>query len=384
MTRNPQPEIAAEIVAGAQYLGSSVLLAQGAGGNNSVKDLAADTLWIKASGITLSQNSTIDAFVALALCEAKNILRDPALRSLPKQQAHELSVQKFVAAVRSQSGLRPSLETGMHVSLPHRVVVHTHAVYINGLSCMIGGSQIAAAVLPRHDWIPYATPGFDLALAMEKFVHNIRSVPNHASAESPAIILENHGFVSAAASTKEAIAISEKCVAAARDFFGPLDSSCLAEQPPSPDMLALAHQARQKTSTHVFRPGRFALFRSAAHALRGPALHAFVPDDVVYLGPQIWRAASASDAPALLDQLLCRFARFSVLAPDQGMLFAAENEALLDAMEEAALAHVLIALLISRRGVPQPMTAQHISELMEMESEKYRRSIAAKPALESA
>ena len=37
----PGAQIAAEIVAGAQYLGSTVLLTQGAGGNNSVKDFSS-------------------------------------------------------------------------------------------------------------------------------------------------------------------------------------------------------------------------------------------------------------------------------------------------------------------------------------------------------
>jgi hypothetical protein len=69
--------------------------------------------------------------------------------------------------------------------------------------------------------------------------------------------------------------------------------------------------------------------------------------------------------------------------PDKGILFAAESEGLLDAMEEAALAHMLISLLISRKGAPQPMAAEDIQAIVAMESEKYRRAVAARFTLEA-
>lgn len=378
----PGTEVAAEIVAGAQYLGSTILLAQGAGGNNSVKDFPSDTLWIKASGVNLSQNSTTDAFVGLSLLDAEYILRDSALHSLPKHSAHEASVQRFVAAVRSGGGLRPSLETGMHVALPQRAVVHTHSVYINALSCMLGGRE-TVTVLPSHLWISYATPGLDLALAIEDAM-----VVRNRCAESLAIVLENHGFVAAASSSEEAIATSEDCVAAARDFFGPLETGFLAQEPPAQEIADLVERARLLSSgrsacTRLFRAGRFAMFRAHTDLLAGPALQPFVPDDVVYLGPNLWRASSRGHAVRLLDHLVDRCPRFCMVVPGKGMLFAGDSEALLDAMEESTLAHMLIALLISRKGVPAPMSAESINEIVAMESEEYRRGIAARLTVEA-
>ena len=378
----PGTQIASEIIAGAQYLGSTLLLTQGAGGNNSVKDFLSDTLWIKASGINLSQCSGLEAFVGVSLRDVQNTMRDSTLHSVPQHWAHEKSVERFVAAVRSASGLRPSLETGMHAALPQRVVVHTHSVYVNAFSCMMDGKEKAASVLPSHAWLPYATPGFDLAVATEKFVED-RDKPT----EPVAIVLQNHGFVAAAPSSSEAIASSEAFVNAARNFFGAIDPSALDEESPTQEMLDLAERLRRQLSrgTHgvpLLRAGRFSMFRTGIDLLAGPALQPFVPDDVVYLGHRIWRAASTEEAADLANSLVDRYARFSIVVPRRGILFAGDSDALLDAMEESMLAHMLIALLISRKGVPVPLRGESIAALAAMESEKYRRDLAPRLTLD--
>lgn len=370
-------QIASEIIAGAQYLGSTLLLTQGAGGNNSVKDFLSDTLWIKASGINLSQCSGLEAFVGLSLRDVQNTVRDSALHSVPQHRAHEQSIERFVAAVRSTSGLRPSLETGMHAALPQRVVLHTHSVYVNAFSCMMDGKENAASVLPSHAWVPYATPGFDLAVATKRSVEDLPK-----PTEPLAIVLQNHGFVAAASSSNEAIALSEAFVDGARHFFGAIDPASLDPESPAQEMLDLVECLRLQLSgrTHgvpLLRAGRFSIFRSGNDLLKGSALHPFVPDDVVYMGPRIWCASSTEEAARLANSLVDR-ARFAIVVPRRGILFAGESDALLDAMEESMLAHMLIALLISRKGDPVPLHGASIAALAAMESEKYRRDLAAR------
>ena len=368
-------DVAAELIAGARYLGSSVLLTQGAGGNNSVKDFATDSLWIKASGVNLSQTTGTEGFVAIALGGACDVLNDPGLLSMAKDSAHEASVRRFAAAARTRNGLRPSLETGMHAALPQRVVLHSHSVYLNAFACMLGGQQAAAQVLPAHHWLPYARPGFDLAIA-------IKTLAAQVTATKPlAIMLENHGFVVAASSTQETIAISESFVAAAQTFLGAVNSAWLAHQPPTRELLSLIERARRRTSEGpsypcLFRAGRYQWFRAGIEQMAESALLPFVPDDVVYLGQEMWRAPSLDQAMAFLDSSLDSCRCLAMIVPKAGILFAAESEGLLDAMEESALAHLLIASLISHKGVPRPLTPQHIRELVTMESEKYRQQVA--------
>ena len=366
--------IAAELMAGARYLGSTLLLTQGAGGNNSVKDFASDTLWIKASGINLSQTTSCDDFVGLNLSDVQHTFRDSSLRLMPSECAQDLSTRRLADSIRPGGLLRPSLETGMHACLPQNVVLHTHSVYINALGCMLHGKEAAAKILPGHRWVPYATPGFSLAVAVAD-----ETAGEPASAPL-SIVLQNHGFVAAASSSEEAIAASETCVAAARDFFGPLDSACAAIEPPAEEMLDLVEQAGRQRSTNPavpsFRVGRFAVFRSETRVLVDSALFPFVPDDVVYLGTRMWFAPSIHGAAAILHDLCNSSSRFALVVPKTGILFCAESVGLLDAMEESALAHLLIALLISRRGTPSPMTSGSMHQIVSMESEKYRQRIA--------
>jgi rhamnose utilization protein RhaD (predicted bifunctional aldolase and dehydrogenase) len=375
-------DVAAEVVAGARYLGSSVLLTQGAGGNNSVKDFASDSLWIKASGVNLSQTAGTEGFVAIGLSAACEALEDPALRAMTKESAHEASVRRFADAARSRNGLRPSMETGMHAALPQRAVLHTHSVYLNAFACMAGGQQAAAGALPAHRWLPYATPGFDLAIAIKTLAAQL------TAAEPVAIILENHGFVVAASSTQETITISEGFAAAAQAFLGPVNPGWLAHEPPTPEMLRLAEHARGRASkgpsrARLFRAGRYQLSLAAIEQMTDSALLPFVPDDVVYLGEKMWRAPSLDQAMAFLDATLDSCPRLSLIVPKAGILFVAETEALLDAMEQSALAHLLIASLISRKGVPRPLAPEHVLELIAMESEKYRQQVAGGLAREA-
>jgi hypothetical protein len=240
---------------------------------------------------------------------------------------------------------------------------------------MLGGQQAAAQVLPAHRWLPYARPGFDLAIA-------IKTLAAQVTATKPlAIMLENHGFVVAASSTEETIAISESFVAAAQTFWDVVAPAWLAHEPPTPELLNLVERARLRTSQGpsracLFRAGRYRLFRAGIEQMADSVLLPFVPDDVVYLGQKMWHAPSLDQAMAFLDDTLDSCRRLALIVPKAGILFAAESEGLLEAMEESALAHLLIASLMSRKGVPRPLAPQHVRELVTMESEKYRQQVA--------
>src|SRR5215471_12105270 len=94
-------------------VGADIHLVQGAGGNSSVK--LNDVLWVKASGAWLSDAEAKDIFVPVQLSGARAALaagneRMPTAPGLDDQ------------------GLRASIETSLHALMPHRVVLHVHAV----------------------------------------------------------------------------------------------------------------------------------------------------------------------------------------------------------------------------------------------------------------
>jgi rhamnose utilization protein RhaD (predicted bifunctional aldolase and dehydrogenase) len=95
-------------------IGADPLLVQGSGGNVSWKD--GDTLWIKASGTWLAEADKKDIFVPVDLPHLRNAIENDDFSVAPR--------------LREASSLRPSIETLLHALMPHRVVVHLHAIEI--------------------------------------------------------------------------------------------------------------------------------------------------------------------------------------------------------------------------------------------------------------
>jgi rhamnose utilization protein RhaD (predicted bifunctional aldolase and dehydrogenase) len=157
-------------------------LVQGSTGNTSVK--IGRTLWIKASGKWLANAANEDMFVPVPLGDADHFLASSSSACVKHPDS---------------SRLTPSIETAMHLVLPHRIVIHIHSV--NTIAWAV--QQDAPSCLRqrlnglRWCWIPYALSGAPLARAIRA------SLPF-----SPDVfILANHGLVIGAETCREAAAL---------------------------------------------------------------------------------------------------------------------------------------------------------------------------------
>ena len=146
-------------------LGRDPLLVQAASGNTSIK--LRGELWIKASGKWLADAGWDEIFVPVN----RNTL----------EPVH--------------GKLTPSIETAMHVALPHPVVIHVHSV--NAIAWAVredGRAKVGErlAGLPWA-WIPYVQSGQPLAREIQRARH--QCAPNEAP---DVFVLANHGLVVAA------------------------------------------------------------------------------------------------------------------------------------------------------------------------------------------
>jgi rhamnose utilization protein RhaD (predicted bifunctional aldolase and dehydrogenase) len=151
-------------------VGGDPLLTQASTGNSSLK--IGSVLWIKASGKWMADAMREDIFISVDLSEAIEDSRrnvDPAER---------------------YPGV--SIETAMHATLPHRVVLHVHCV--NTIAWAVRND---APVQLQHRleglrwrWVPYLGSGLPLSQAIET---GLSSMPN-----TNLFILSNHGLVIAA------------------------------------------------------------------------------------------------------------------------------------------------------------------------------------------
>lgn len=146
---------------------------QGGGGNTSVK-YGRNQMIIKASGVTLN-----------ALTQLSGWTRVDTQTFLPHAE-----------------DLRPSMETSFHAYLG-RVIIHTHSVYANILTCSETGESLVKQYFSDAFWIDYATPGQPLT---DKIKEKINS---EMTKTELIIFLKNHGIIVSARSAKRALELHE-------------------------------------------------------------------------------------------------------------------------------------------------------------------------------
>lgn len=155
-------------------IGKDPLLVQGAGGNISWKQ--ANTLWIKASGTSLGNALEGEIFVPLNL-------------ELLRKNYHNEDLTGMSNIVNGTS-LRPSIETMMHALMPHKIVLHLHAVEILAHLVRVNPRKALEDLLgdsANWTYLEYFKPGADLANALRLELIKTLNID--------VIFLKNHGVV---------------------------------------------------------------------------------------------------------------------------------------------------------------------------------------------
>ncbi|MGH9521604.1 MAG: class II aldolase/adducin family protein [Terriglobales bacterium] len=368
------PELRDEFLQASRYAASDLLLAQGSGGNTSAKSVELGVLWVKASGVRMADISADSGYVHASLTALLDALRDPALEILSPRDAHEESVRRFQLTVAEGQSLRPSLETGFHAVLG-RVVLHTHPVYSNAFACMRDGHVALDAALPGETlWVAYAAPGYALGRAVDRAC---------AASGAVSVVLENHGHIASATTAHDAIAMTDRVIAAARATFGEVPEGCTRRlSAPTAlanwaDELGQALRRRFPESGFTVTPATLGgLAELSSRPERWQSIGALVPDDVVY-GPSAILVAQISDSPAAWVERHLAGApeKLAIIVAGQGVVLVAHNAALARTMEENLLANVLVRTLVERRGTVRTLPREEVEYLQSMESEKYRQKV---------
>lgn len=155
-------------------LGRSLTDVQGPGGNTSIK--RDGVLWVKGSGLNLSDVDLQPGFVPVNLYAARAVIdsgSDAPIARLDDPLA---------------KGLRPSIETSLHALMPHACVAHTHQVDAIAWAVRADAAETLAEPLAGLDWafVPYARPGLPLSGSVRDLLQRRRA---------DILILGNHGLV---------------------------------------------------------------------------------------------------------------------------------------------------------------------------------------------
>lgn len=171
----------------ASLIGAEDELVLHGGGNSSVKTLHTNLLgeqlnaiYVKASGYNMAFIEP-DGYTGLDLDYLKKL---HALSALSDADM----VNEFRTHILDARAATPSIETLVHVFIPHKFVDHTHADAILALTNQQDGEKLVRKALGEKVVIlEYVTPGFKLAKAVAE------ALGKNPAAE--ALVLMHHGLV---------------------------------------------------------------------------------------------------------------------------------------------------------------------------------------------
>jgi rhamnose utilization protein RhaD (predicted bifunctional aldolase and dehydrogenase) len=314
-------------------MGSNPMLIQASGGNTSLKQ--DGILYVKASGKNLASAYSEDIFAQLPL--------DIVRKAAAAPSGTEIDLKPLC-----NNGLRPSIETTLHALIPHRVVLHSHAIDVIAISLLPHAQIIIQEALEGIDWhwIPYKRPG-------KRLTKEIAEALDRQTVD--VFILANHGLVVGASTPDGAAALQAD----------------------------VTHRLRQTVRKYhevsVFELSRRMSFVDGAYLPKADVIHSLAidswslelancnaayPDHVVFCGVRPWIMNSTANPPSINTSY--------GLIPGVGVFLlpaaTAATEAMLQAQAE-------IFLRIPQNQEISLLSDDECNELLNWEAEKYRQDL---------
>jgi len=176
-------------------LGANPRLVQAGGGNTSVKSADGKRMYIKASGTPLSHMTPKAGWVCVDIATITALFSRADLQELSPRERESEVLGVLNGSIIEPAGNRPSVETPLHALLD-RVIMHSHAVAANALSCHREGERVFMAMFDQTTerpplWVPTIDPGATLAFAVTAMIDEYQR--KHATTPD-VMILQNHGL----------------------------------------------------------------------------------------------------------------------------------------------------------------------------------------------
>jgi len=372
-----------ELISVANTFGADPEYSRAGGGNASVK--LDGVLHIKPSGVSLA-TLTAEDLVGLRL----DVLLD-ALRSDEPVAGDPVMAAAAKALVSAPGGRRPSVEILFHALIPDALVLHTHPLVANALTCNTDAEALVARLLGDEAvFVPYTDPGVPLAREVEA-----RRTAYTARTGRPApgiTFLGNHGIIVSGNSAAELTERAERLTAA---VAAAIDATSAAA-PHAAD--ATARTALITVIAPTLRgllgtPERLAVVTSDSSDLvrtstLTPAGRAvltdgpLIPDQIVYAGSFPLVLDASADAAAVTTAVAgyrAQFGKDPIITVIPGVVAFGAGADL--AAAQTALATFTDALRVARDagriGTVRTLDAAERGFIENWEAESYRKSVAA-------
>jgi ribulose-5-phosphate 4-epimerase/fuculose-1-phosphate aldolase len=324
------------------HIGADPMLVQGAGGNISWKE--GETLWVKASGAWLADANRKEIFVPVDLSHLLTAIAAGDFNVSPK--------------VVNKSELRPSIETLLHALMPHKVVIHLHAVEV--LSRLVrsnSDTEISSLVDKSLRWmsVGYFKPGAELARGISESMQQ--------SPDVDVVFLKNHGIVVGGADVKEIDDMLKRLTAAfsTPPITGGRDNISIVSLKEI-EKIGYRLISSQEMNLLILDQQLFNRLKSD---------WALYPDHVVFLGPKAYFFDSMND-----------FISSTISADHQPELVFVRNagvfgnEKFNEAQKVQLKCYCDVMIRQSNDKKLDSLSEEHIAELLGWDAEKYRINIS--------
>jgi NAD(P)-dependent dehydrogenase (short-subunit alcohol dehydrogenase family)/rhamnose utilization protein RhaD (predicted bifunctional aldolase and dehydrogenase) len=352
------------------------------GGNTSFKD--EKTLWIKASGHTLSE-LTQEGIVALSR-EKLRIISESIYSDDPVIREEQVKKDISLSITGEDKSRRPSVETSLHEIIQYSFVVHLHPTKINGILCSRNAKNIIRSLFGEMAlFVPYTDPGYTLFKRVESDIISYREKYN---CDPHMIFLENHGVFAAADTVKDIKNLYREIDAKADSHLEPLpEISPLPYNPvlnrvlPGIRMLLSGDKPGIIRFRHNSLIARYYLNQQEYHKISLP----LTPDIIVYCKTRYMYIDQVSTPEKILDSIKYQLPHFKdeygykpkvIVVKNMGVFAVAEDfidaETTLDIYEDL----IKISYYATQCGGVKFMTPEQVEFIDKWEVENYRRNIA--------
>jgi len=375
-----------ELVEVANAFGADPEYSRAGGGNASVK--VDGILRIKPSGVPLATLTAED------LVGLRNDVLLAALHSDEPVAGDPVRAAAEQALVDAPGGRRPSVEILFHALIPDALVLHTHPLVANALTCNTDAAALAERLLGDDAvLVPYTDPGVPLAREVERCR---QEYTGRTGRPAPGItLLGNHGIIVSGNSAAEVTERARRLTAA---VAAAIDATATptAEGVDEAALRALVAVVGPTLRGLLGGPGRLAVVTSDASDLvravtTTPAGRAIltdgplIPDQIVYAGslPLVFTPSEGGDVAAELVAAVAghreRFGKDPVITVVPGLVAFGAGADL--AAAQTALATFTDALRVARDanriGTVRCLDAAERGFIENWEAESYRKAMAA-------
>jgi len=330
---------AGQVNAYCTQIGADPLLVQGAGGNVSWKD--GEVLWVKASGTWLAHAENKEIFIPVDLAHLRAEISEENFSAVPK--------------VLGDTSLKPSIETMLHALMPHKIVVHIHAVEI--LAHMVRENPLADLKKLIDDavkwvFVDYFKPGSELAQAV-----SAQLAMRH---DADVVFLKNHGLVIGGADIKCIEHSLGKLLSQLKiktlPFEKNIENEALASDFLDGGYVLSSDMDVRKLATNT---------ELASRLLSDWALY---PDHIVFLGEKAFVVTDASDLSILANTTI---SPNFIFVTGKGVY---ENASTTDAHKAQLRCYYDVLVRQERTENITSLNSAQIAELLNWDAEKYRQN----------